>query len=175
VIIGIDPAARKLAISGVDFVYQKLPMDDTEACGQAFRALSEVLTYHFTVEETPVIYMESSISRGNPRAGIVQAHGVGALLAAAAEFRIEVRRVDNMTWKKRLIGNARAEKEEIAEYVRRRDPVLHEACAGNQDLMDALCIRWYGEQNYPIHLKARKLRAKVEDKKAEAKAAARRR
>lgn len=169
-IIGIDPAARKLAIwTGVFSVFKKLPMDDAQACGISFRELSSVLTDLSTPVKPHVIYMESSISRGNPRAGIVQAHAVGALLAAAAEFGVEVRRVDNMTWKKRLIGSGRAEKEDIAQYVKGREPSLYDACDGNQDLMDALCIYWYGQTDYPVIEKARRIRAKAEATKAQAR------
>ena len=171
-IIGIDPAARKLAVwTGVFSVFKVLPMDDTEACGLAFRELSSVLTDLGAPINHHVIYMEKSISRGYAHASLVQAHGVGALLAAAAEYSVEVRRVDNMTWKKRLIGNARAEKYEIAEYVKGRDRSLYDACKGNQDLLDALCIYWYGQMNHPIIEKARKLSAKVEGKKARKRAA----
>lgn len=185
-IIGIDPAARKLAMWFSSMkgaqpvpVFTKLPMDDAEACGMAFRTFSEKLAAEQELwtglKQAPrfIVYMEKSISRGNPHASLVQAHGVGALLAAASEYRAEVHRVDNMTWKKALIGNGRAEKDEIAEYATKRDPHLVELCDGNQDLIDALCIYWYGHQNYPLIEKARKLHAKAEAKKQARKQAAR--
>jgi Holliday junction resolvasome RuvABC endonuclease subunit len=174
-IIGIDPAARKLAIwassmQGADPVpfYTKLSMEDEQACAMAFRSLSTIFSSEIELwkglaqQPKLIVYIEKPfVGRGGIQSTLVQVLVHGALLAAAGEFNAELHRVDNMTWKSSLLKNAKADKDEIAQYVKDRDPYLFERCEGNQDLIDALCIYWYGQKNYPLLEKARGLHAKA--------------
>jgi hypothetical protein len=49
------------------------------------------------------------------------------------------------SWKLVTIGNGNASKELIAGWLAARHPAYFEACAGDQNLIDATCIALYGQ------------------------------
>jgi Holliday junction resolvasome RuvABC endonuclease subunit len=49
------------------------------------------------------------------------------------------------SWKKGTVGNGSASKDLVARWLSRRHPAFFEACAGDQNLVDATCIALYGK------------------------------
>ena len=94
---------------------------------------------HLWVEEA---YLSNGPNR-NQTTTVGLAETVGTVLGAESWGRAE--KVGNSTWKAALIGDGKASKDEIAGWLLDNHRVLYNACAGSQDMMDAMCIGIYGE------------------------------
>lgn len=68
---------------------------------------------------------------------------VGAILTAQ-EWVFPPTIVHSSTWKSQMIGNHRADKDEIRAWVETYHPELAEACHGVEDEYDAMTIGLYG-------------------------------
>jgi Holliday junction resolvasome RuvABC endonuclease subunit len=69
----------------------------------------------------------------------------GAVMAFLAEQSIPVELVNVKHWKKELIGNGNASKEDIAMWLSSTHPVYSAQC-DDQDQRDATCVALYGWQ-----------------------------
>jgi Holliday junction resolvasome RuvABC endonuclease subunit len=49
------------------------------------------------------------------------------------------------SWKLGTVGHGNASKDDVARWLRATHPTLFEACAGDQNLIDATCIALYGQ------------------------------
>ena len=49
------------------------------------------------------------------------------------------------SWKHGTVGNGSASKDLVSRWLLRRHPAFAEACAGDQNLVDATCIALYGQ------------------------------
>ena len=87
------------------------------------------------------VYVEKPVFGVNAKASIDQAYVVGAIRSILTLHGINNSLVDNTTWKKQVIGNGRASKEEIEMFAR---DVLDLPEGLTQDLYDASAIAQFG-------------------------------
>lgn len=90
-------------------------------------------------------YIETPVMGVNAKALRDQAQVVGMLRYHLWMSGISHSLVDNGTWKKAVLGNGHASKEEIAAYAQR---VLGIDKGHPQDVYDAACIAHYGRQQH---------------------------
>jgi Holliday junction resolvasome RuvABC endonuclease subunit len=94
------------------------------------------------------VWIEDTIIGNNRKYSIGLAQTMGAVLSDLGQVRLhngcDTRTVDNKTWKKELVGNGNASKEQVQNYIREVHPVYAPLCGDDQDLYDACCIALYG-------------------------------
>jgi Holliday junction resolvasome RuvABC endonuclease subunit len=94
------------------------------------------------------VWIEDVIIGNNRKYSIGLAQVLGAVLSDLGQVRLhnglDIRTVDNKTWKKTLLGNGNASKEQIRDYIHGSHPVYAPLCGDDQDLYDACCIALYG-------------------------------
>lgn len=155
--------------------FEKLSEDDAIAAHQAFRALcielgtlAEIAIQAKDYHPRFVVYQESPLVQGRGQriaATLSQALVGGAYMAAAGEFSAEHRRVHVGTWKSSVVGNGRADKGMIQEFVAEKWPEDFKKCFDKrgeviEDLADSRCILEYGIKNNAVMLAMRKKRKK---------------
>lgn len=148
-IIGIDPSSKKLAFcltegaSSPVFYKKSLPEGVLHAAGDAF----EGAFLFFLKHEDAKVFMEAPLVGRSAYSTIIQAQVGGAVLAAASKAKLPVELVNVSSWKKQVIGNGRAQKPDIQEWLRKNWPDAYNHAQGDQDLMDAAAINRYGYQH----------------------------
>lgn len=148
-IIGIDPSSKKLAFCVTSFNNQlllhkkSLPEGVLHATGAAFE---EAFLFFKTFPHAKV-FMEAPLVGRNAYSTIVQAQVGGAVLAAASKAALDVELVNVSSWKKQVIGNGRAQKPDIAEWLKQNWTEAYNQASGDQDLLDAAAINRYGYQH----------------------------
>jgi Holliday junction resolvasome RuvABC endonuclease subunit len=94
------------------------------------------------------VWIEDTIIGNNRKYSIQLSEAKGALLADLARLRLElgtdVRLVDNKTWKREVVGNGNASKDQVRDYIRVTHPAYAAFCGDDQDCYDAACIGLYG-------------------------------
>lgn len=149
-VLGIDPDTRSMAFvvlgteGGTGYQYGKI-----EVKGRTAEDRIQPLWVRLQFESLPArsasydwAYIESPMLGRNPKATVDQAQVVGMLrgfLWYCGCYNHTL--VNNMTWKKSVLGNGKATKEEIAEYARR---MLGLPPGLSQDIYDAACIARFG-------------------------------
>lgn len=147
VVLGIDLSSTKLAIVA------RIGDDVVASTKVKFKTLGQLKTAIFDLlsklESMPgalkhAFIEEALVARGGSRVTIQQAYAMGAARLILEEDGWIVSLVHVSTWKKRVVGNGRADKLAISEWHRSVAPALYEEFAGDQDLVDADCIGRYG-------------------------------
>lgn len=151
-IIGVDPALRRLAAVCVQHSEVETWEVQQSHRGQEVKVLADYLSdwidflqvkyedYNTTVWcEAPIV----GISK-NVQTGLNIATTVGAVLAVSQVSFL----VPPASWKKAVLGNGRATKAQVSDWLREVKPDLFRLCNGDQDAIDATCIALYGEQVY---------------------------
>jgi Holliday junction resolvasome RuvABC endonuclease subunit len=80
---------------------------------------------------------------------MVQAFTSGAVQATMVNEGCTVTMVNVSTWKREVIGNGSASKEDVAQGVRLRWPTFIRGAGGDEDLIDAAAIALWGKSNLP--------------------------
>ena len=146
--IGVDIGVRRIALgcptSGLSYAvdlgkkpgirYQEL-YQLAAWVGQVFPIPGLI---HLWVEQP---YLSNGPGR-NQNTTIAMAEVVGAIKAAAEWGQVDL--VGQSTWKAQVVGDGRADKEEVALWLKTRHRDLYAKCALDQDQMDAMCIGLYG-------------------------------
>lgn len=155
VIIGVDPAASKVAfvaICGNEFVskaYTRLGTSGGVACWNAWntteRFVSE-LPWELDGRQLHSFIEAPLVGRGGVRTTMVQCFTSGAIQGALNGLRFSTQIANVSSWKKRVVGRGNAKKPEVAEFLAKQHPELFRATGGNQDLIDASCIALFGKQ-----------------------------
>ena len=65
-----------------------------------------------------------------------------------ASLAIDTRLVEVAKWKKAVIGNGGASKDDISRFLARTSPDYHDQCGNNQNYVDATCIALYGQKTF---------------------------
>jgi len=147
--MGIDLGIAKAAYS----VWEDdiLVKTDAKASASGYRTTQLYDISHFLVTEINliqpnVIWIEDILIGNNRKYSIKLAQTMGAVLGALgrARYENEVFSVNVSTWKKEVIGNGHAKKEDIQNYIWNRDSAYSVLCDGDQDRFDAACIGYYG-------------------------------
>lgn len=159
VVIGVDPAKTRLHAviwDGTRFKLESRTMpDDIVLCAVAahtwLRRLVRETSERYLKPVTIVIAIEEPVLGSHNRRGanatIPNAKIHGALLAAGGLLKTQgvvVIPANNSRWKKQIVGNGNASKDQITAFVKKTWPRLYREAKGVQDWMDASCIAQYG-------------------------------
>lgn len=153
--LGIDPASTRIALVAFFDEHEpifaenkKLGSSGAVACSAARQetlAFVEKCRSHWPGVLVAATIESPIVGRGGPRATIVQAFTSGAIQGALFDVGVEVSLANVSSWKKQVVGNGRASKEDIANFVGLRWPAFFSQAEGSQDLADAICIARYGQ------------------------------
>lgn len=166
ILLGIDPSTKKLAVVALHqgrFLMDVLHLVDkpTDRCtpesvARAYHAMQDHMIRLFRLEASGtgkvsragrVAFLEAPVvGRGGVRTAIVQAYTSGPVQAVLVRWGFSVHLIDNHKWKKELTGNGNATKVQIAVALSKQWPQAYAAAQGDQDLVDAAGIAYYGER-----------------------------
>ena len=146
-IAGIDPDTKAIQIVVLDDggpnIYR------LQAAGR--RAEDRIQALADMLEHSPVVwrgvqwvYIETPVMGVNAKALRDQAQVVGIIRSFLWRNGLDNSMVDNGTWKKAVLGNGHASKEEIAAYAKK---ILNIPDGEPQDAYDAACIAAFGHQH----------------------------
>lgn len=150
IIVGIDPDTK--AITGVGLETGKMPhIWRFEAKGRRAEDRIEKLftslrLMFFSDKPADWVYIELPVMGVNVKALRDQSVVIGMIRYWLWSYHQPHSMVDNGTWKKGVLGNGHASKEEIAAYAQR---VLHIPSDHPQDVYDAACIAAWGVGHTP--------------------------
>lgn len=156
-VFGMDLSSRKLAIVQLDletdgnFAFWTFTADKKEKNrGKVLAYLNEELDSLFDIvmlgEDDYVFVEHPVVGRGGAHATIVQAQVQGVVLSSSVLCGASgVYPVNVQTWKKDIVGNGRADKDRVREFLSESHPLLSELAGEDQDLVDASCVALYGK------------------------------
>lgn len=98
-----------------------------------------------TLHDIDQVWIEDVIVGNNRKYSLGLAEVKGAVMSQLP-VGLDVRLVDNKTWKKELIGNGNASKDQIRNYIDVTHGAYAPLCGDDQDLYDSACIAIYGRQ-----------------------------
>ena len=149
-IIGIDLGVRKIALYSITvgqtdaWVYESSATERDVQLGEIGAMAHDFALLH----NADTIWVEKVIIGNNRKYSIGLAETMGAVLSDLSQLRtsqgVDIRQVDNKAWKKQLIGNGNASKDDIRDYIHVTHPGYAPLCEDDQDLYDACCIALYG-------------------------------
>lgn len=149
-IAGIDPDTKSITIVVTEGQYEP-SIFRVEAKGR--RAEDRIQALAAALETAPVlwddvrwVYIELPVMGVNAKALRDQSQVVGIIRSFLWRNGLNNSLVDNGTWKKGVLGNGHASKEEIAAYAQ---AVLKMPIGQTQDAYDAACIAAWGYNNVP--------------------------
>ena len=94
---------------------------------------------------TSIATIENPIYVQNAKSTIAITNVIAGVKIARTRHKINYFGIENTSWKKDVLGNGRAKKEEIAEFTDARWP---EAKLDEQDYKDAACISLWGVMRF---------------------------
>jgi len=152
-VMGIDLGIAKIAYS----LWENDRLVETnsvsvEMMGKRALQLTTLMDYiaaqvlHFRPDH---VVIEDVLIGNNRKYSIKLAQTMGAVLAGLGRLTEygwygETIPVNVGKWKKEVIGNGHAGKEDIRNYLLERDSAYAELCGSDQDRFDAACIGYYG-------------------------------
>lgn len=146
VYVGIDLGLRKVAVSiperGVLRSIELNRGDYTRA--EELLKLQQFVTG--VVPTAAIVSIEMPIlglSR-NAQTAIGIGQTCGVVMASVAACSREIHDVAVSSWKKAVVGRGNATKDDVGDWLRTNHEALYRGCEGNQDLIDASCIAFFG-------------------------------
>lgn len=97
-----------------------------------------------SLHDAEFVWIERAIMGNNIKYSLAIAEVVGAVSAACAQIGSDVQLVDNTTWKREVLKNGHASKDDIRNYITVSHPAYALLCEDEQDAYDAACIGIYG-------------------------------
>lgn len=145
-IIGCDPASKKIALFGIrenahEKFFCEVPKSTRWSEMQQMRS-ELVRQINIWRDYNPVLFCEEPVVAGrrNIRSTILIAETVGLILS----LPIPVYIVPVSSWKKETVGNGAASKDAVSQWLMLAHPDYYQLCGGNGDLIDAAAIAVYG-------------------------------
>lgn len=140
IVWGVDVASKKIAFFGGDpirAVSIKAKKSDrhTELSSMMAKVAEMIPVNNFLYVEEPVL-----AGARNIRSTILCAESVGMVLSIRESVLVPV-----STWKKSTVGKGNASKQDVSNWLQRAYPNYFDACAGDQDLIDAAAIFVHGQ------------------------------
>ena len=133
-VIGIDVNSKEVALAAMgNYVLEFFSTIKIETLGLLVEDLKDV----FGVYKPDRINIEDSIYIQNYKTSKMIAEIVSACKIACEQAGFEWEIVSNKSWKKQVIGNGNATKEQIRKVIAEKYPQLQES---SQDLIDATAI-----------------------------------
>jgi len=152
-LIGIDLGVRKLAVAtftdgdaGFSLYHTNVfEAEENVSRHTQLRSIGMFAQSSVHGYQTDCVFVESVIVGNNHKYSIGLAQTLGAVLASILPgVRVEL--VDNKVWKRDVVGNGNATKDQISNYIDVTHPAYAPLCEGEhkQDRYDAVCIGLYG-------------------------------
>lgn len=91
------------------------------------------------------VWIEDTLVGNNRGYSLALTEVKGALMATLAS-QADIRLVNVGTWKKQVVGQGHATKDDVKYYIDVTYPAYAPLCGDNQDLYDAACVALYGRQ-----------------------------
>lgn len=149
-IYGFDLSSRKIAMVALDYVQRA---EVVEVAKRPSRAVELHRLDHDLLEVwadyTPgYVYIEAPVvGRGGARPTILQSQVDSIIQITSLQLgHLGVYSVNNKTWKKAVVGNGNAKKDDTAAWLAAAHPSLRRLCGDDQDLMDAAGVALYGSE-----------------------------
>ena len=148
-IIGADLSSRTLAFvdedESVKLGVPKSMRDRSEILQELFLMTIGYLSGKGGEEKFYLFVEDPVVGRGGSRATILQSQVHGVVLTVAVQSgSLGVYGVNNKTWKRSVVGNGNATKDEVTDWLRANHPALAKRAGEDQDLVDASCIYLHG-------------------------------
>lgn len=142
-IIGIDCGGRKIALAdlsrGIFFEYEAA---NTVPRGDQLVQIAEALQPYRNSDGSPV-WVEAPIVAG--ARNLQSSLKIAQVTGVAHTVMDNSHEVAVASWKKAVVGNGRADKEQVRAWLVENHPDLYRLTRHSQDLIDATCIALYGE------------------------------
>lgn len=157
-VLGIDPSARKLALTLFHGSEETKPENLTPYCYYQPFPGTKFEVNHITVATSFVhkvvtqldpdlqfstyAFVEGAVvGKGGVWSTVSQTYVAGAIIDTLQRYNIPTQIVNNSSWKKVAIGKGNASKDDIAKHIKSVYPTTEFA---NQDMCDATGIAFYG-------------------------------
>lgn len=150
--MGIDLGTHKASYVVLDHD-QSIVSAHTEDCGNvirhiSLRAVAQFITGTAKFYQVDHIWVEEAIIGNNRKYSIQLAQMQGAVLYALTDcyhlYGARIESIDNKVWKKLIVGNGNATKNQIRDYIHVTHPSYALLCGDQQDCYDAACIALAG-------------------------------
>jgi len=137
-VLGVDIGVRSLHVSSPQSAIS-ITVDKTMRSNELQSLMLQYEAY-FSDNKT-IVFCEEPLVAGkrNLRTALQMAQVAGAIMLAHPTYLVPV-----STWKKEVVGKGNASKDEVHEFL--KDKPGYSYAEGSQDLIDATCIRMYGER-----------------------------
>lgn len=139
-----DDILTETSAGAVDFLHQR---------EDQLWQLTDFMASQIAGIKPDLIVIEDVLIGNNRKYSLRLAEAKGAVLSGVGMVRYKLDRehiqtlmVNVSTWKKEVLGNGHAAKEDVRNYLLQRDSAYAELCDGDQDRFDAACIGYYGVQ-----------------------------
>lgn len=151
---GLDLSSRKIAMFCIDerrtttqYVAETIEVKKLQSRAEELYQMEHQLRVVLQECDPGWVYIEDPVvGRGGARPTILQAQVDSLIQVAAVRFaHLGCYSVNNKTWKKAIVGNGNANKEQVAAWLATTHPVLSRVVDGDQDLVDAACVALYGK------------------------------
>jgi Holliday junction resolvasome RuvABC endonuclease subunit len=96
---------------------------------------------YLNIETPTIIYIEQAVYLQNVKATLMIDATINLVRFICISRNIPYQIVDNSSWKKDVLGNGKASKEQIMEFAKVK---WSDHKFGNQDEADAACLAFYG-------------------------------
>lgn len=149
-IYGVDIGVRRVAIAGPGDLRAALILRDPPTGTWHRTGPREVqLIGGFVAAVVPpeaVVWVEQPVSQAGRKMNIQTVARMGMTAGGVFAGHPGVAHLISPTaWKKELVGHGHADKEATAAWLWAHDPAAAEACGQDGDLIDATCLRIFGE------------------------------
>lgn len=153
-IVGVDPSSQSLAAVIVaddqDFVAYKRsvrrkgPAWNPQEAHAVMKNVEDFFLFLLDIRSPDHVFLEAPVMGRSVRPTIVQSYVSGMIQAVVAGTGATLVLVNNKAWKKAIVGNGNAGKEETAAALIKREPSLAAICGTDFDLFDAAGMALYG-------------------------------
>jgi Holliday junction resolvasome RuvABC endonuclease subunit len=154
-IIGVDPSSLTIAVavSTANGRVRYTAKSDLRKKGSAwepqkaievFRVVDNMLCDTIGLGDEDTVYCEAPVMGRSVLPTIVQSYvsGIIQTVVSAAGSRIIL--VNNKQWKKTVVGNGNAKKEQTIAALREQQPGIERLCGDDDDLYDAAGLALFG-------------------------------
>lgn len=154
-IIGIDPssltiavavstAAGKVRFTAKDDLRKRGSAWDPQKAIEVLRVVDTMLCDTIGLGDEDAVYLEAPVMGRSVLPTIVQSYVSGIIQAVVSSAGSRIILVNNKQWKKTVVGNGNAKKEQTIEALRERQPGIERLCRDDDDLYDAAGLAMFG-------------------------------
>ena len=144
-LLGIDLGIRKIAIAAFDkgvLVDAASFVSVAEDRAFQLRELSLIAQSLAILHHAEAAWIEDTLVGNNRKYSLQLTELKGAVMSSL--FTLDVRTVNVQTWKREVVGNAHASKDQVRDYIHVTHGAYAPLCGDDQDRYDATCIGLYG-------------------------------